>query len=159
MKKVIPINNENKDICSPCGGHCCKWSPGDYTPDQLGLDLLNAKAKLTELLKQGKHIFVRHYSETLKTYWTMRPKTSLSNCRSGFEYDGLGRCIHLTDSGCEKEFDARPLECQKLIASKEKCHYPKEWDYQQDIAQKWVKYQIAINKIQDEFWDSIPTSS
>ena len=155
MKTVIPINNENKDLCSPCGGHCCKWSPGDYSPTQLGLDTGNVKSKLSELIKQGKHIFVRH-SDGNQTYWTMRPKTSLSKCRSGFELDGLGRCIHLTESGCELAYDSRPLECQNLIPSKEKCYYPEHWDYGVQIKQQWLRYKAVIVAIEDEFWETVP---
>lgn len=160
--KTIPIKNENVDLCSPCGGHCCKWSPGTYLPDQLIKSDKDIKTQFEELLKTDKHVFVRSeyiedktaFKPKYYTVWTMRPKTK--NSCSQYEYDNLGTCLNLTSDGCSLTFEDRPLECQKLIPDAVKCQYPEEWDTEKDIVQKWLPYQGIILNMNEEYWDKVP---
>ena len=53
-------NNENKEICSKCGGMCCRRMPGQYVPDDL-FDHEMTKEELKKFILEVGNISIDLY--------------------------------------------------------------------------------------------------
>lgn len=55
MKRHLDIlNTENRDICGPCGGACCKNMPGSTHPDEWGSTPQEISEAVTKALLSGR---------------------------------------------------------------------------------------------------------
>ena len=138
---------ENKNICSKCGGKCCKLMPGACYPEDFGLP--NDHSKLNATLSCGKYAIDwwegdarDDFEELLKTYF-VRPATKN---KEGVLYDPSwgGPCIFLSDDGCTLDADERPLNCKKLEPKEnEKCILH-DGVSKQNAAIAWIPYQDKL---------------
>ena len=110
---------ENKQICSKCGGSCCKQMPGSCYPSDFGLP--GNLDKLRKAINSGNYCI---------DWWEGDPRENKTeyedrNCyyvrpatkdKVGVKYDPSwgGECVFLTEDGCELDADERPLNCKKL---------------------------------------------
>ena len=81
---------QNKDICTKCGGGCCKQLPGGVSP----ADLTEVtKESLLKLLQTGKYA-IDWWEGDYPEYF-IRP--AIKNCSSIFDPTWGGECVFLTD--------------------------------------------------------------
>lgn len=135
MKKII--NNENRAVCSSCGGACCWRQPGAYVPEDLGLSISNSNEEnidiLLTLLSKSS---TREYDIPLYTIRSGigRPEKMFSwqddvDDSELAEADwcpnlvimpfGEIHCIHLdTAKGCLLDWSSRPTMCKALQPAK-----------------------------------------
>ena len=101
-------NNENKSICSICGGKCCKRMPGLNIPDDFNNDI----RLIFKALKSGKYC-IDWWEDSPNIYY-VRPATA---DKIGFLKDPSwgGTCNFLTANGCSLKFEERPYTCKVLI--------------------------------------------
>lgn len=161
--KIISIKNENSEICSPCGGQCCKYTPGVFHPEQISKLSIFTKQNFLKLFHTGNYAIIRHCSDD-KTY-VLQPKTRRTLGGSWFHtWYEHGTCVFLKDTGCSFDYKDRPLECQKLTASTDEngqpnCSYPKEYDQMKELVWPWLPYQEILAEIveeeHDRYWDKL----
>lgn len=116
---------ENKDICSKCGGKCCKKSGCDYFVS----DFESMETKyLEEILNQGHTSIVAALNiEVLSNgKKAMTPILFLRARNTGRDIVDLlsmkTRCMSLTDTGCSFDIDKRPSGGSSLIPKEDfKC--------------------------------------
>lgn len=104
--------------CVTCKGDCCKRMPGCVFPEDCGPDI---EATVRGMLDSGKYIidywegsFYPDDPEGFVSYY-IRPRTVIERDKDWIISGSWGgRCIMLTDTGCELPFDKRPLNCRML---------------------------------------------
>ena len=99
------MSNENRSICSPCGGKCCKSYAGIVSPEDIQGDPVNACAAMIDSGKYCLDLWDRD-SDLEETYF-LRPR---HKNRHGSVIDASwgGECIFLTDKGCQLSYKERP---------------------------------------------------
>jgi hypothetical protein len=143
-------NYENKEMCSTCGGKCCKSLSGINSPEQFGAPDKNLlRHNLLKNLKSGRYTidWWEADNEMPKTYY-MRP--SLKG-REGKIKDparsGDAACNFLTDKGCELGHEERPTECTTLEPKMKGNEYACEQKSKLDSVKPWVPYQDVMNLV------------
>lgn len=138
---------ENKELCSKCGGKCCKRMPGACFPEDFGLPW--NQTKLHEALASGQYAIdwwigdPREEENELDETRYVRPAIK---GKAGKRYDQScsGECVFLSKTGCMLEEDERPLNCQKLEPKKDgKCVLRDDAD-KQGAAIAWIPYQHML---------------
>jgi len=163
-QKVIPIQNENKDICTPCGGQCCKSSPGSFMPNQILKGQTNQFEIIDKMMDDGlvviNQIDIYPDSDTLVapdySFLVLQPTTSISKQWSTktSRGDNFGQCVNLTETGCSLRFDERPYVCQQLIPVEGgKCHYDPNVNLDEKLYEAWLPHQQFLNDLYDHRWD------
>lgn len=141
------MKHENKDICSKCGGRCCKKSGCDYSTENF--DKINAQ-ELYKILEEGKISIVslvrfeknKEGKEYISPFLYLRarnknrPVVDLISMKT--------TCSQLTETGCAYSFEERPKGGVNLIPSEKKC-YPDKDPY--SIVSGWEQYQNLLRKI------------
>lgn len=159
---IIPIKNERPDLCTPCGGRCCKSAPGIYHPDQI---FKNGKPTFKDMLDAFSNNasvtwveFCR--SDGTKGDWSdfeTVPVVAPRDAHSPdirFRTSIWGKCIHLTDKGCSFEHQDRPLECRMLEAQPDmECGLPQTFDRVKDLLEQWLPYRDFMERF-DEMYHS-----
>ena len=156
--------NEDKEICSACGGRCCAMMPGEYHPHDFLIteDKINWKT-IKELLEKGEaqidwwegdprdDVTDEEYKD--QSYY-LRPTALDYKKDKVFSPTYGGRCIHLSRNGCKLKFWSRPYQCKMLkptAALKENCESPIS---KKDIAIAWLSYgeklEVIGKKVQKE---------
>jgi hypothetical protein len=126
-------NNENRAICSACGGKCCKCSPGFAVPrDFLRMPIFYLGREYWQV--------VTHYADS-RNWQVVMPQTS-----GGGIY---GTCCFLGVLGCVLEWEFRPFECRHLkpVADEDgRCEARIKRD---DIAPDWIQFQAELAEYDD----------
>ena len=142
-KESIRIkNNENPEVCSKCGGKCCKNYAGAYHPNDF--DELKTIEDFERILIDGKiSIDWYEYEGTIDSQgYFLRPRHVGGDV---IDPSYGERCIHLTDTGCELSFDERPYFCRKLEPREStECG---EADSKRGYAEAWSKYCDILSKL------------
>jgi len=144
-------NNENKNLCSECGGRCCKKMAGIIFPQQLKEITVN---NLSKMIQDG-YCF---------DYWEGNPTTDDENeektayflraKHKGYEFDVVdpswgGECVFLTEIGCKLDFYNRPFMCQALIPKEDyKCKISEEYT-KQTASVAWLPFNEIIKEVID----------
>jgi Fe-S-cluster containining protein len=146
MAVTLPqkVNFENKELCSKCGGKCCKGMPGICQPEDFGQPLTE---KIAEALVTQKYAIDWWYGdprdgkdELDRTYY-IRPATK--NSQKMFDPSWGGECIFLTGAGCTLSHDDRPHSCRMLEPKKdEACEYHGVGKRKEVV--QWIPYQKNI---------------
>lgn len=151
---------QDADLCTPCGGQCCKQSPGLMTPEDAGLH--EGPEKLKNLLLSKLYVldwyegdpryisFMDPRSEHSGVY-RLRPvgATPFLGYRGVVDRAWLGgRCTFLTDTGCSLPRDDMPAQCKGLQPAFGACTMPEEVNTQ-SIAIAWLPYQNILSEILD----------
>jgi hypothetical protein len=110
---MVKFNFENKEICSKCGGMCCKRLPGCCYPSDIKR-LFPAKTleeSVLQALRSNK--FCIDWYEDDKPLYFMRPCTK---GKEGAWYDPSwgGVCVFLEETGCSLEHNKRPYVCRSV---------------------------------------------
>ncbi len=151
------LNNENSEICTGCGGKCCKNMPGIASPEDFGApDRERLRVRLQEAFASGRwtidhwHGDPREGCDEYEQVYYVRPATVGSFSR--FDAFGGGRCTFLTDSGCEFSWADRPTQCRALVPSdrlKRDCVPSLEYG-KRNMATMWIPYQDILTGENDE---------
>ncbi|GAA0101420.1 hypothetical protein UT300012_21350 [Paraclostridium bifermentans] len=97
----------NTEICSRCGGKCCKRIGCAYYPDDFDdLSFYGLKSKIDE----GSISIDIDAEETMNLYLRAR-----NIYASVIDLNASGICSALTDNGCSYEFDKRPTQGRLLV--------------------------------------------
>jgi len=96
---------EPNSFCKSCG-NCCKSMPGSYTAK----DILRIFGSIKAAVESGKVAI--DWWEGNKPLYYMRPK--VAGVSKLYDPSWGGRCIHLTDNGCELTRDKMPTHCKTL---------------------------------------------
>lgn len=145
------INNENREICSKCGGRCCKSSGCELSPEDIKGGV--TKENIMLLLNTGNYSI---------DWWEGNPfdenDYSISHsfflrtrCRDSEIVDPIlypKPCILLEEGkGCKLAFEERPKAGRALEPREGRCisHYGK-----QQASQDWYKYNDILREIVKE---------
>lgn len=121
MNQNLVVLNEASDVCGPCGGKCCKRSPGFSVPEDWGWpDAEAMKVRLTEALRSGKYTIEYWMFEDMAVRPAAQddydvvtnPISDDDSWLARHNYEGAGRCLLLTETGCSLAFDDRPFQCR-----------------------------------------------
>lgn len=133
-------------LCQPCGGRCCKRTPGIFHPLQLAPEII------AELLKSGQYSLdswsgdprdpddIPEGDEREEVFY-FRPAIV------GYEYEFVhrsyyGQCTLLTPTGCTLPADQRPAQCQVLVPEpSHECREVAGGYSKRDLARAWLPYQ------------------
>jgi len=161
-------NNENPTVCAECGGKCCKWMPGPYSPEQFGApDAQAIEERLFKTLLEGTAQIdwwegdPRSYEEKeclddddlLDRVNYIRPP--VMKAHGSFRHGAWSNeiCSLLTPTGCKLSFEQRPIVCQLAIPNPDKMgeclpagEEPEDYNEKQDFSIRWLPYQDAIDK-------------
>lgn len=113
---------ENKEICSKCGGSCCKTFPGCYYPEDFGLP--GDFSKLDAVLESDRVAIdwwegdPREDKDEFERVYFIRP--AIKHARGSLYDQSVGECVFLTKTGCELSGDERPTVCRNLEPKEEK---------------------------------------
>ncbi len=111
----IILNNEAPNICTPCGGKCCKNFPGMFHPKQFGYNWEEIEPQLRTLLEQ-KRIQLDYWEGDSKVYFPL-PTIKGEEWRGIFNPTWGGPCSWLGEQECTVKFEKRPWGCQFLEAT------------------------------------------
>jgi len=101
-----PAPNEHPDICTECGGECCKQDPGLCHPADF--------KDLEAALRSGDYQ-IDWWDGDPRIYY-MR-STVRNAIGSLFHGAWGGKCALLTDGGCRLAWSDRPFACRALVPS------------------------------------------
>jgi Fe-S-cluster containining protein len=128
--KTHKENKENKEICSKCGGACCKGIPGAAFPGDFGYN----KNKMKRALKSESWMVGRTMLDNLPFIVPVQ------------KFDGS--CIFLKSNGCQLKFKDRPFECKTLNPlAKGGCRHANNKSNRNAAGKAWLKYPKIFNKV------------
>lgn len=136
------LNNEDFEICSKCGGKCCKHMPGSYYPSDFKSEQLT-KEGILDLIKNHKVSMDCYEDEIVQPF--LRPRINTDKCYGFWSFGGV--CLHLTPAGCELPFEERPFECRSL--DPHTCGSAKS-NGKKDGADAWEPYAHILREIINE---------
>jgi len=115
----LTSNNEDRSICSRCGGECCKTQPGiDHPAPYLAAD--DPAIALAARLGSGTWVLSLHpWRDTATDIWEAlyypRPATVVEQAAGSLlAQSDDAHCTFLTPAGCQLPFAERPYLCQVL---------------------------------------------
>lgn len=138
---------ENRDLCSECGGKCCKKSGCDYYTSDF--KTINKKAIL-DILQTGDVSIVAalDFYKTKDGKYSVLPFLYLRARNEDRDIIDLfsmkKQCSMLTDSGCTYDLEHRPAGGVNLIPKEGGCQPLLN---QLDELRKWQPYQNMLSKI------------
>ncbi|MDO4282176.1 MAG: hypothetical protein Q4D02_00945 [Clostridia bacterium] len=146
-------NNENKSICSICGGRCCKSMGCHLSPEDVFRGEEPNVMSILKLLKTG-YFSVDWWegdpraeiSEDMALYITMFIRVMNVNGKV-IDPSWGGKCKLLTSHGCALSFEQRPKGGKALIPQADfncQSSYDKK-----EAAIEWVPYQDLISRALD----------
>lgn len=145
--------HDNFELCSKCGGACCKSQPGACFPSEFGFpDEVYENVKKS--IGTGRYCLdcwegdpredVKEFDRTL----FVRPSVT------GFEFEvfdatwGGPWTFFKKDIGCELESDKRPLNCQMLEPKEDGCILHEDMG-KQKASIEWIPFQKFLQKFLD----------
>lgn len=136
-------SNENIEICSACGGICCKSSGGLVYPEDFG----NIKVDtLIDAFKTGLYAvdYFDDRNNGLGSGYYIR--TRIVSAQKVFDPNGLGQCVILSESGCELSYNQRPKGCRELIPNPPNCYFPNNTINLKTCAEAWKPFEELIEE-------------
>lgn len=158
---IIVENNENVEMCSKCGGVCCKKYSGAYHPEDLNDGKPFTMESLEALItREEDPVSIDWYEDednlidTLGRGYFIRPRHIGGDI---VDPSWGASCINLTENGCKLPFEKRPAACKALIPKKsinDHCISIADQMYpDKDVDDKliyygwWKDYQTMIHKL------------
>jgi hypothetical protein len=151
-------NNENQELCSKCGGKCCKAYAGAYHPDDFNHELTDAwledLVQGNQTYPNGKPILVSiDWAEGVKGApdgrgYFLRPRhIDIDGEIGGIVDPSWGaECYHLTATGCDLPFDERPYRCR--LKEPSKCFEKKdEFAEKNESMELWSPYWKKLHQL------------
>jgi Fe-S-cluster containining protein len=141
-------NNENKSICTSCGGKCCKQMPGIVSPkdaNEINVDYFINMYENGYQFDYWEGNLTGDPEHADLTFWYLRPQTKNSVGRV-VDASWGGECVFLTENGCPMKFKDRPAQCRALKPSPEmECNLDPEYD-KKEMIKEWLPYNEIITK-------------
>ena len=141
---------ENKELCSKCGGKCCKRLPGTAFP--IDFDMKAGSEKLINAITNGNYAIDCWEGDPGdnidKRAYFVRPATK-NAIGKVYDYSCGGECIFLTNSGCTIEAKNRPLGCKSLMPGKIECKLQYDADKRQ-ASLSWRPYFDILDSFRDK---------
>lgn len=121
-----PACNERRDLCTECGGQCCRTRPGIEAPERF-LASPDPARLLALALATGDWVLAEHVGvpwvdglepspeERRLVLRYPRPATLLERGQGGAPRDDLAPCTFLGEQGCKLAFADRPRMCRALV--------------------------------------------
>jgi Fe-S-cluster containining protein len=138
----LPViqDNQNADLCTPCGGKCCKAIPGIYWPEDFGNSHDEVIANVRAAIAEGKTT-LDYWTSDLRLYY---PRPAVKGME-GVTIDPSwgGECTHLTAKGCALAWRVRPTQCRSLVPSAKGCDSPEPYDSKYEAGQAWLPYNLG----------------
>jgi Fe-S-cluster containining protein len=102
------------DLCTPCGGKCCKRLPGSAYPDDFP-----TREALAHALQSGRWAVDWWEGDAREGKYELGRTYYIRPAIKGFEGQKFhpswgGECTFLTPDGCALPGEARPRECRDL---------------------------------------------
>ena len=137
----------NPELCSNCGGRCCKTCGCSYFPEQLPMK--NEELMTKKGITISSMAFDSHARKLPKPILYVRA----SNIGEGLrETKPVGTCKFLTDKGCSLSYEERPLGGTLIVPFQGLggCYalYSDE-----EFIELWLPYQQLLQEIVDEIGD------
>jgi hypothetical protein len=162
------VNNENFEICSACGGKCCKNIPGNAYPEDFGFHNKSEEEirdALTEMFSSGNwqiDWWDGYESEFDNGYRGLfvRPATEKSKGKiyhGSWAHEG---CVFYVNNICSLPFEVRPFDCRDLIPKEEKCIVSSgEMEEHPKITaiEKWKPYEHLLTQVAEDLGESGPS--
>lgn len=106
------------DICTPCGGKCCKHYAGGTYPNQWGINEHEIYCNVLIALRSRKYAIDYwegdvSIDDPLSQVYYVRPAHT-NAIGDIVDSSWGGRCVMLTEIGCSLSTDKRPMECLGL---------------------------------------------
>lgn len=148
--KALPVLRDayvRDDICSPCGGQCCKRMPGVALPEDFGADEATMRATLAARLASGEWSIdwwegdPRPGCDEEKRGYFLRPATVLGKGDVFDPSDG-GACVFLEPTGC-RAFETRPAGCRGLEPD-EDGHCTIHYASKREAAIAWLPFAAIV---------------
>jgi len=157
MKKDYNISRDiNSEVCSECGGKCCKKCGCHFSPDdfkEISFDFLKTemeKGYISIDYVDGEMIF-----EPLGIYILRARNQGFPVVDTGYKRGTP--CILLTEKGCKLDYEHRPAGGRLLIPVKNGGCYS-NYDIE-DCCYEWKPYQKILHELIEYFKDKeIPCS-
>jgi Fe-S-cluster containining protein len=143
---VVKNSYENKDLCRPCGGKCCKNLPGAAFPEDFGYpDIKAMESNILNALMSGKWSIDWWENSRTGPQYYLRPATVQSVGRV-FDPSYGGQCNFLTDEGCSI-FDNRPTGCRGLEPKEGRCIV--RYGDKEEAKDAWTPFNKLLKEIGD----------
>lgn len=142
------VELENRDLCSKCGGDCCKKSGCDYFPEDFSS--LETKA-LLEILKEGNISIVSllRFEQLNDGRLVAVPLLYLrarNKDRDVVDLVSLKKpCSMLKENGCSYDLEHRPSGGVNFIPQPDRKCYPNIAP--DEVVRKWERYQRPLERI------------
>ncbi len=146
-------SNESKQICSSCGGDCCRTKPGIEAPErfQAGEELAES---LAEHLASGYWVLDHHYglpptqdspgipAADLELFYPRPANRGELHMESNLPAEKAMECVFLDHSGCRLPFAERPLMCRALKPAAD-FNCSSDWT-RREAALSWYPWQQEV---------------
>ena len=159
IKEYNIETDTNSELCSKCGGKCCKKCGCHFSPDDF--EEISYEYLKKELEKGYISIDYVHPEMCFSSNggYILR----IRNSKAKIVDTGLERspCILLTDTGCKLDYFHRPSGAKLLIPSEDNNHiFTCESKYSiEDCCIEWKPYQSILHKLVKYFKNmNIPCS-
>ena len=158
-KVKVHSEYENRDLCTVCGGRCCKMAPCHFAPHDFAD--LSYKA-IKKIIKNKGYISVVRFSESSinataecigfvqKEFFVLRVRTGETkiavNSTEIFKGDW---CSMLSNSGCKLSFEERPYGGKMLIPGEGRSCEQKYTI--KECVMDWIPYQKVLKRVFNYF--------
>lgn len=155
-ERIVDYNlkniNASKDICSSCGGSCCKCAPCHFSPaDFPDLTFKGLKEKIAE----GNIAIQKIPFEAQEDYPFVEGSTYFLTARgvkspiSTKAYNKYTRCALLGEDGCKLSLQDRPFGGKALIPGRNnECLQLYEFEF---CVLEWKPYQQILKRLYQYF--------
>jgi len=136
---------EDVELCSSCGGRCCKLTPGRFSPYDLDRFGGCTVSVVDELLNQG----LATITGSLVNAWNSQLAPVLILAAQGVDRPAIDLfrenvcCVSLQSTGCLYSLEERPYECAAIIPSTVECKMP-DSVHMEDF---WVEHQEVLREV------------
>lgn len=157
IKKEYNISRDvNSEICSECGGECCKRCGCHFSPDdfkEISFDFL--KTEMEKGYISIDYVDGEMILESVGVYILRARNQGFPIVDTGYQRGT--QCILLTEKGCKLDYEHRPAGGRLLIPAKDKgCRSNYEVE---DCCYEWKPYQKILHQLIEYFRDKeIPCS-
>lgn len=159
VKEFNIEQDTNPELCSKCGGQCCKKCGCHFSPDdfsEISFEFLKKELEKGYISIDYVH---RNMCISCNGGYILR----MRNINAPIVDTGLKRspCILLTENGCKLDYFHRPSGAKLLIPSEDKNHvFTCESKYSiEQCCIEWIPYQNILFKLADFFTNKEITCS
>jgi len=158
MANTVKLSEKyfNYQMCSACGGKCCKHIAGSYWPEDFKEPITTDF--ILSLLNNGKFAIDWWEGDAtggdLDVTYFLRPRHKNEGAVNG---SWGGECINFTEGiGCSLSEENRPYQCRTLIPNYKNgivdcADLPEDKAGKQDCAIAWYPYQSIISEVISEY--------